>query len=1290
MTSPDRARKRSVEVVLRAEATEHGTVYQSAQSMIVVQGDVNSHRHDHYHHAGDEYDRTSSPATTHVCPYPGMRAFRLDEAEWFFGREDVVSQVLARLRGCLSEHKPLAVVAPSGAGKSSVLRAGLLWELAKGQVEGSAKWRQLLFTPTSDPLRALSAGLAQVAGVAEAVVAQAVGDEPHALPQLVRERLRLAPGERLVLVVDQFEELFTACEDELARHRFVAALAALTEGTEAAEPVALAVYGLRADHYGSCLAFPHLRDVLDTHQVIVGPMDEQDVRRAVTLPADRCGLKFGQGLVDLILRDLRGTAWRDEDTAYGAGQLPLLAHALERTWLGRRGDTLTMDSYRDTGGIDGAIETTARTVFRQLTPAAEAAARPFFLGLVRIGENGEVSRRRRTLRDLRRTATDPTAVDELADRFTEARLLTRGVAHNEATLEVTHEALLWAWKELRDWIKAAAQHGVIRQEVEEAASAWDNAGRGDSTFLYRGTRLERARTWAADHQHDVPPLATAFLTASQRQHRRARLIRRGAIATIVVLLLLASGLAAFAFDRRSEALAQRDAAIFDRVTAEADRRRETDSALAAQLDLIAYGMRPTAALRTRLMQGAGAIHATPLPQRFDTVYSVTFGPKGRLATGTSKGRLQIWDASDPSRPAPLTGSIKTGPGSTGPTAYNERGDLLAVGDGGSLRMYDVSDARRPVALSPLVPVSKGPVWSLRFSPDGRTLALSTYYQGGATPTGAVELWDVAEPRQPRRLSTVHSVVAQVITSTAFSPDGDTLAVSGGTGPGTSRSRLLRLWDVSDPDRPRALGGELGGHGDNIVNRVAYSPDGRTLASAGSDNRVIVWDLSGPGRPKVANTLFLNSPAMSVAFSPDGRILATGDNSGAINLWNVGAPGFTRAIGPPLRGHTTMVNNLAFDATGRTLASSAADGRVLLWRLPATLSVMSGGQSVESMAVTSDGRLLAAASGNEVTLWDISAPTRLTPLGKLPPLSATVNAVAFRPGPSRSPLLATGDFGGDVRLWDVSAPARPLPVGSALPGQTKTVGALAFDAGGRSLVATTMVLRGDQAGGLRVWDVSDPSRPDALGDGEVRGQQFPLKGLAAAPRGGYLYTADTVGYLRVWRTADGEAPSLTGELFNPQNAFSLAASPRARLIATGGGDSKVRLWDVSRPRSPTAVGEPVLGGGITNSVGFSPDGALLASGNAIGQVRLWDVSDPARTSAYGYPVNGHGGAVYALVYSPRGGHLITGGADGTVRLWQTDTARARSVLCASTRHAMTPDDWKKYVSPDLPYKPPCGG
>ncbi len=168
------------------------------------------------------------------------------------------------------------------------------------------------------------------------------------------------------------------------------------------------------------------------------------------------------------------------------------------------------------------------------------------------------------------------------------------------------------------------------------------------------------------------------------------------------------------------------------------------------------------------------------------------------------------------------------------------------------------------------------------------------------------------------------------------------------------------------------------------------------------------------------------------------------------------------------------------------------------------------------------------------------------------------------------------------------------------------------------------------------------------------------------------------------------PTSVGKLNSGQLTLAMDADPRARLIATGNGDSRVRLWDVSRPQAPTVVGGPLLTGGIVSSVGFTPDGTLLASGDALGQIRLWDISDPARTAAYGLPVTGHNGPIGALRFSPRGGQLITGGDDGTVRLWQTDTARVHAILCASTRTAMTPALWKEYVSPALSYAPPCGG
>lgn len=759
------------------------------------------------------------------------------------------------------------------------------------------------------------------------------------------------------------------------------------------------------------------------------------------------------------------------------------------------------------------------------------------------------------------------------------------------------------------------------------------------------------------------------------------------MAAITALAVIASGLAAFALDQNRKALEQRNNAIFDRVTAEADRQRETNGALAAQLDLVAYQMRPTAALRTRLMTGAASVQSTALPERFDTVHSVAFSPDGQLATGT--GALRFWNVSNPTRPAPLTSALSAGTGVGVQAVYSTRGDLLARGGtDGTIRILDVSDAKHPKALFTPLSVSKGAVMSLKFSPDNQTLALATT-QAGSTVNGTVQLWSVSDPQHPRRLSTVLSVKGRGVSSVAFSPDGATLAASGGTVAGTGRSSLLRLWDVSDPAHPAALGGELDGH-TSVVNQVTFSPDGRTMASAASDRKALVWDVSDRHQPKAIRQLILDREANSVAFSPDGHILATGEQSGSVKLWNVGVPTNIGMLVPELQGHTSFVNSLAFDATGRTLASGGGDGRVLLWRLPPTMIITGSGQAVNALTVTRDGRLLAVASGPQVSLWDLSDPTRLTPLGTLPRFPTTVNSLAFRPGTSGQTVLATGESGGAVSLWDVSEPAQPTKTDMALPKRLLPVNALAFDADGRTLVAASWALQGGYAGQMSAWAVADPAHLAELGGGELSEQKWPVRGLAAAPQGRYFYTADLFGSIRVWRTGDGTAPSVAREAGSTSQFFALAVDPRSRLIATGSGDSRVRLWDVSRQGPPTAVGAPLLADGVVYSVGFAPDGRLLASGDNLGQVRLWDTSAPAHTTPYGLPISGHSGEVVALQFSPGGGLLITGGQDGTVRLWQTDTARTRAILCEETRRAMTATVWKEYVSPVLPYDPPCNG
>ncbi|WP_329114321.1 NACHT and WD repeat domain-containing protein [Streptomyces sp. NBC_01353] len=1299
----DEQRAALLEDELHAWASERGNVYRSARDMVVVHGGVTEHHHEHYHSGGESTSRTSSPSEGEECPYPGLRAFDTDEAEWFFGREALVSRVMNRLELCVSDHSPLAVVAPSGAGKSSLLRAGVLPGLAQGRLPGSRHWPQLLLTPTAEPLAALASGLGRLTGAEPALVTEAM--EAGLLTAFVRERLDLRPDRRVVLVVDQLEELFTVCQDEPVRRRFVDVLAELAgaapsegEAPGGEAPVALAVYGLRADFYGPCSAFPYLRDALVERQVIVGPMSDDEVRRAVTMPAERARLTLAPGLVDVVLRDLRGSAPRDEG-AYETGRLPLLAHALRATWLERRGDTLTVDSYRDTGGIDGAVAATAEEEFGKLTPSAQRAARLMFLGLVRIGEDGEVTRRRRTRADLLLAAAEPREVPDLAERFTRARLLTQGVEGREGTVvvEVTHEALLWAWPRLhRDWIGTGKSGMPVRQEVEEAAVAWERGDRKDATTLHRGAKLVLARSWASGASpEDLTPLVTEFLAASERQQRRGRRLRRGAVAAVSLLAVLAMVAATVAFQQSRNAVEQRDNAIFDRVSAEADRQRETNGALAAQLDLVAHRMRPTDRLNTRLTTAATSVLPSTLPGHFGTAPPVTFGPEGRLATGGSS--LRFWDTKDAARPASLAGEPGAGKGiHASAIAYNAKGDLLARGGGdGKVQLLDVSDPKRPVALNALwSSAQRGLVASLQFSPDSRTLAVVVTDISGSETSGTVYLIDVSDPRRPRTVSTVVSVEWQVITSVAYSRDGRTLAVTGGTGrPGSDRRLLVRLWNVSDPARPKALGGELGEHG-GIVNKAAFSPVAAVLATAGGDGRVRIWDVADPRRPKVTNTLLPGTTVTSLAFSPGGHLLAAGDNSGNISIWNMGDPAQARWLVPPLRGHSTLVSNLAFAPTGLTLVSGGGDGKVHLWRLPTGLSVLGGGKAAEALALTGEGRLLAVASGPHVTLYDLSDPTHLDYVGVFTGSYGSVSSLAFMPrkrgssGTSEKNVLATGGWRGDVRLWDVSAPTRPMAIGNSLPGQTKPVSALAFGADGTTLVAASMDLDGGYYGGLRAWNVADPARPAPLG-GELDAEKLATRALAVGGGSGHLYSAEFGGDVRGWRTGEGTALVSDGGPLDSEVVMSLDAHPRAPLVATGGTDGRIRLFDVSRPSFPKAIGRPPLSGGALWSVGFAPDGTMLASGSSIGQIRFWKTSDPTRITAYGLPVTGHNGSVNALRYTPRGDVLVTAGQDGTVRLWQTDPARARAILCASTRSAMNPDVWKEFVSPALPYDPPCG-
>ncbi len=757
------------------------------------------------------------------APYRGLARFELEDARWFFGREDVTDLLVSL--AAESSTLPLMLVGPSGAGKSSLLRAGVLPRLrALAEAAPGIAGPVTVFEPGAAPLADLKASLAGHNGAGQNGAAPD-GGSPDGGSHGVE-------GGRPAVIVDQFEAVFTLCDDDAQRRDFVAAVCELAE-------TALVILALRADFYDHAIAYRGLASALQSRQVVLGPMTGEQVRRTITEPARLARVDVEDGLVGLLLADL---APQDAPAggAYERGALPLLSHAMMATWEHSRGSTLSIADYLASGGIRDALTQTAERAYGSLSPDQQQLARRLFLRLVHVADDLPPSRATVELGELRnwggRGGGD---ADQVLATFVGERMITV----DAGTARITHDALLTAWPRLRSWIEGGMDGLRTRRRITEGGRAWDDAGR-ESAALWRGSQLAVARDWAADDDNRalLPALAAEFVDASIAEDRaRARAQRRrtrrlqGIVAVLTCLVVVVAGLSAYAFKQRQAAAAAQQRTSSGETAFAADQLRGQDPALAAQLSVAAYGMVPTRPAMASLLVSSGTPSAARIIDSTGIVQWVALSPDHRL--------------------------------------------LAAAGADGTLRLWNVAAAGHPSLVGTVVKAdSQHPLYVAAFSPDGRVLA-------AAGAGDVVRLWNVSDPARPRPLGTPLTGPASTIYSVAFSPDGKTLAAG-------SADKTVRLWDVSDPAHGAPLGGPLTvPKGGSSVQSVVFSPDGSTLAAGTAGGTVCLWNVADPRRPAVFAGMPLTGPALAVsgvAISPGGRLLAAASQDKKVWLWRLGA------------------------------------------------------------------------------------------------------------------------------------------------------------------------------------------------------------------------------------------------------------------------------------------------------------------------------------------------------------------------------------------------------------------
>jgi len=1232
----------------------------------------------------------ASPGGTGDSPYRGLSAFEEEDSAFFFGRENAVSDVRQLMRQRLEGLGLLMVSGASGAGKSSLLRAGVLAELrgvGLPSVPAAAQWPCVIFTPGQAPLDELAVRVAVLAGADAAEVRRGLHSDPAGFALTARQALPArSPGagqgeqqQRLLIIVDQFEQLFTQCPDEAERQRFITALHAAASGRAGwrDQAPALVVLGMRADFEIRCVGYPMLAEALQRRHLVM-PMREQQLRMAITEPARIAGARVDDDLAEELLREARGGPAGSAPSAdrhggvFGAGILPLLSHALDQAWRIHTGPTVTLADYERTGRIDGAVAKSAQRAYDGLAPDQQAAARLVFTSMTAVSSDGTVTAARAARADLVQDMDEVAAlnVEAVLEAFAAERLVTLAAG----TAEVSHEALLTAWPLMRDtWLADAQADRIVRTRLRAAAADWTFRD-SDPSCLYSGTLLAEASGTIIRMQADPSrhlPLSQAerdFFRASERAHQKRALRRHAFIAT---LLLLVMGLAAstiYAFHASGIATTELSAAGSGKLTADSQALGNADGTLARLESVAAWRIDPTPQAGYGMLAAAALPAVATLDVSVFGVTTAAFGRGSTLVTVSGGGGLRLWDSATYRQSAqPLDAASVTSTNSKAAAvdtaAFSPDGSVLAAASSsGVIRLWNMADrarAMKPIRAPNPARFGTLPFNAVAISPGDKTLAT-------ADADGTVRVWDIATRRQA-----ISPIVTgtQPVYSAAFSPAGKILATADG-------DNTVRLWDAATGSPIATLLPGQDGITQTFSGFVTFSPDGSILASVTAAGTICLWDVAT--HQLIGEPFTGASPVDSVAFSPDGTILASADLDGSVRLWNVATQ---QQIASPLNGDDGSVSSVSFSQNGMMLASANNNGTVRLWNMSnlfqaATLASGIGHGRGVAVAFGAQGKLLAATGIYGSMVWN--AATRRLAGYFAQNLAYPGQAMTVSPG-GTTLAVATGDR---VVLWNIATRRR---IGTIIAGSSldSSVASVVFSPDGNILA---LGISG-QSNVVQLWDLATHTAVGYLDAFAPRGDED--ASLAFSPDGKSLAGTSGGGMTVVWNIASHKqirGPLIATHIDSVE--ASTVFSPDGRMLAASDG-SIVAVWNTAswhQVGNPFASNQSQLN--MVYSMAFSPDSDILAIGSEDGTVQLWDTATDQEIGSPLVSSSIDNGAVRSLAFSPDGQTLAASSEDGAVQIWDTaDLVDVAQNLCTVARQSLTLTQWNEYAQ-GIAYQETC--